>query len=166
MHSCNIPQTNSNFLVGQLQFVFKQFTLNEKSCSTSTQKTGKVRIIQTFVSVKSSAWDTVSLSNRLYFTTSKNKEIQHVIKKIHPNKNLPAIQAARLSTTSKKQMVQVKRVTNKLGGKNKKKRKRNKQNLPQFTTWRIIWNYINLQNHGSCKVPKRCPSSPETSQCS
>lgn len=122
MHSCNIPQTNSNFLVGQLQFVFKQFTLNEKSCSTSTQKTGKVRIIQTFVSVKSSAWDTVSLSNRLYFTTSKNKEIQHVIKKIHPNKNLPALQAAQLSTTSKKQMVQVKRVTNKLGGEKKKKK--------------------------------------------
>lgn len=48
MHSCNIPQTNSNLLVGQLQLVFKQFTLNEKSCSTSTQKTGKVKIIQTF----------------------------------------------------------------------------------------------------------------------
>lgn len=30
MHSCNIPQTNSNLLVGQLQLVFKQFTLNEK----------------------------------------------------------------------------------------------------------------------------------------
>lgn len=130
MHSRNIPQTNSNFLVGQLQFVFKQFTLNEKSCSTPTQKTGKVRIIQTFVLVKSSAWDTVSLSNRLYFTTSKNKEIQHIIKKIHPNENLPAIQAAQLSTTSKKQMVQVKRVTNKLGGEKKKKIKRNKQNLP------------------------------------
>lgn len=63
--------------------------------------------------------------------TLLNKEIQHVIKKIHPNKNFPAIQAARLSTTSKKQMVQVKRVTNKLGGKKKKKKK---QNLPQVTT--------------------------------
>lgn len=54
--------------------------------------------------------------------TLLNKEIQHVIKKIHPNKNLPAILAAQLSTTSKKQMVQVKRVTNKLGGRKKKKK--------------------------------------------
>lgn len=108
MHSCNIPQTNSNLLVGQLQLVFKQFTLNEKSCSTSTQKTGKVKIIQTF-----------------FFQLNLQHEIQYLCpidctllavkinsdttryQKIHPNKSLRAIQAARDS----EQMVQIKRIT-------------------------------------------------------
>lgn len=112
MHSCNIPQTNSNLLVGQLQLVFKQFTLNEKSCSTSTQKTGKVKIIQTFVSVKSSAWDTVSLSNRLYFTTSKNKQRYNTLSK-NSSEQEPSSHSGCTwrSTTLKKQMVQIKRVT-------------------------------------------------------
>lgn len=94
----------------------------KKSCSTSTQKTGKFKIIQTFVSVKSSAWDTVSLSNRLYFTTSKNKQRYNTLSK-NPSKR--ASQPFRLHVTVnyfKETDGPEKKNNYKLGGKKKEKK--------------------------------------------